>query len=60
MLPIGKDPLGDSPESWVDEASSNGFLGFSGIVALVAIGITVYLVFQYFLRRKIKRIPEQV
>ena len=59
VAPIGKDPSGDSPESWVDEAGSNGFLGFSGIVALVAIGITVYLVFQYFLRRKIKRIPEQ-
>lgn len=59
VAPIGKDPMGDSPESWVDEASSNGFLGFFGIVALVAIGISVYLIFQYFSRRRIKRMPER-
>ena len=59
VAPIGKDPMGDSPESWVDEASSNGFLGFFGIVALVAIGISVYLFFQYFFRRRTKRMPER-
>ena len=59
VAPIGKDPLGDSPESWVDEASSNRFLGFFGIVALLAIIITVHLAVQYLLRRRIKRIPEQ-
>ena len=56
---IGKDPMGDSPESWVDEASSSGFLGLFGIVALVTIGISVYLIFQYFFTRRIKRMPER-
>ena len=59
LRPSVRIPWEIPPESWVDEASSNRFLSFFGIVALLAIVITVHLAVQYLLRRRIKRIPEQ-